>query len=68
MTTSDEIRHALQQIIDPELGIDIIALNMIRDIEIQNHTVRLTFVLTTLKCPHSEKINSTSRRNSAGTT
>ena len=56
MTTIDEILSALKKVTDPELGTDIVTLHMIRDIEIQNQTVRLTFVLTTLKCPYSEQL------------
>jgi Mrp family chromosome partitioning ATPase len=56
MITIDEILAALEKVTDPELGTDIVTLHMIRDIEIQNQTVRLTFVLTTLKCPYSEQL------------
>lgn len=56
MLTSNDILDTLKNVMDPELGTDIVTLRMIRDIEIEEHTVRLTFVLTTLKCPYSEQL------------
>ena len=49
MTT--DIRTALKQVIDPELGIDIVALGMVRGIERTGDKATVAIVLTTMSCP-----------------
>jgi ATP-binding protein involved in chromosome partitioning len=47
MITEDQVREALQGVIDPELGRNLIESGMIRDIRIEDRRVRFTLVLTT---------------------
>ncbi len=49
--TREQVLAALRQVQDPELGRDIVSLNMVRDVEIEGDTVRFTVVLTTPACP-----------------
>ena len=49
--TSDQIVEALRIVQEPDLGSDIISLNMVRDIDIRNNDVSFTLVLTTPACP-----------------
>ena len=52
MPTQDEIRAALQRVIDPELRRSIVELGMVRSIEVaQDGTVDVTVSLTTAGCP-----------------
>jgi ATP-binding protein involved in chromosome partitioning len=51
MVTREAIIEALRQVQEPELGRDLVTLNMVRDIEMEDDTVRLTIVLTTPACP-----------------
>jgi ATP-binding protein involved in chromosome partitioning len=52
MTTTDQIRRALEQVIDPELRQSIVELGMVRSIEIsQDGEVDVTVSLTTAGCP-----------------
>lgn len=51
MVTRDAVIEALRQVQEPELGQDLITLNMVRDIEVEGDAVRLTVVLTTPACP-----------------
>ena len=46
-----DIRTALKQVIDPELGIDIVALGMVRGIERKGDKATIAIVLTTMSCP-----------------
>jgi metal-sulfur cluster biosynthetic enzyme len=48
---SMDIRTALKQVIDPELGIDIVALGMVRGIERKGDKATIAIVLTTMSCP-----------------
>ncbi|NOY99659.1 MAG: Mrp/NBP35 family ATP-binding protein [Chloroflexi bacterium] len=56
MTTIADILQALQPVQDPELRRSVVDLGMIRDVEIEDHNVRLTLALTTLACPLSDSL------------
>lgn len=51
-----EILDALKRVIDPELGRDIVSLNMISDIKVCDSTVSFKFTLTTPACPIRDKL------------
>src|SRR5215213_3864373 len=54
--TQDEILKALGTVQEPDLGKDLVTLNMVRDIEINGNDVSFTVVLTTPACPLKEVI------------
>ncbi len=49
--TIDQITEALKNVQEPDLGSDIISLNMVKDIVINGNDVSFTLVLTTPACP-----------------
>jgi len=49
--TEQQIKSALSQVIDPDLGKDLVTLNMIDDIRVEGNKVSFTLVLTTPACP-----------------
>ena len=51
MMTNEEIRKALSNVQEPDLGQDLITLNMVQDLKITGNTVSFTLVLTTPACP-----------------
>ncbi len=55
MTESD-ILSALSNVQEPDLGQDIVTLNMVKDIEIQGDSVSFTVILTTPACPLKDMI------------
>jgi len=54
--SKSDILNALSTVNDPDLKRDLVSLNMIKDVEVSEHTVSFTVVLTTPACPLKEKI------------
>ena len=54
--TKDNVLKALSTVQEPELGKDLVTLNMVRDIEIEGNYISFTVVLTTPACPLKELI------------
>ena len=46
------VRAALRMVEDPEMGIDVVRLGLIRDIRVDGEDVRIVMVLTSPFCPY----------------
>lgn len=46
----------LHAVIDPELGVDIVELGLLRDVIIKNNSIWVMFTVTTPACPLSNYI------------
>jgi ATP-binding protein involved in chromosome partitioning len=54
--TQEDVLSALGTVQEPDLGRDLVTLNMVRDVEIEGNYVSFTVVLTTPACPLKETI------------
>ncbi len=54
--TQEDVLKALSNVQEPDLGKDLVTLNMVKDIQIQGMDVSFTVVLTTPACPLKEMI------------
>jgi metal-sulfur cluster biosynthetic enzyme len=55
-TTNPELvkpaREKLSEVVDPEIGMNIIQLGLVRDLSVENGIARLKMILTTPFCPY----------------
>jgi metal-sulfur cluster biosynthetic enzyme len=51
MATKDDVVEALRQVEDPELGMDIVDLGLLYEVEIDGPKVKVTHTLTSMGCP-----------------
>jgi serine O-acetyltransferase len=62
----NEIRDALREVIDPEVGIDIVDLGLIKEIRVKGTSVEIDMVLTCKTCPLSDHLSEQVRRRALG--
>ena len=51
MVTKDDVFEALHQVEDPELGMDIVELGLMYDVEVEGPSVKVLHTLTSMGCP-----------------
>ena len=56
MITKEAVYAAIETVIDPEVGFDIVALGLIYDVKIDTKQVFVTMTLSTKGCPLHELI------------
>lgn len=54
--TEKDVRAALKTVKDPELGLDLVVLGLIYDIDVQDANVKATISLTSPFCPVAGQI------------
>ncbi|MBI5643232.1 MAG: iron-sulfur cluster carrier protein ApbC [Deltaproteobacteria bacterium] len=58
--TEAAVLDALRTVMDPELGKDLVTLNMIRDIRVEGANVKFNLMLTTMACPLKKELETNS--------
>ena len=56
------LRDALREVVDPELGMSIVELGLIRQIDFQPDLTDLTMIMTTPFCPYGPALIEQTRR------
>jgi len=62
MITEDQVREALKQVEDPEIGLNIVDLGLVYDVEIDGTRVHIRMTLTSPGCPVGPQLLSGSKR------
>lgn len=65
-TLEEEVLESLKNVIDPELGINIVDLGLVYDVAIDDRTLRVEYTLTTMGCPIGPLIESQMRQMVSG--
>lgn len=48
-----DVMQALREVVDPELGLNIVELGLIRDVQIREEGAHIVMILTTPFCPYA---------------
>jgi metal-sulfur cluster biosynthetic enzyme len=57
VVTVDDVTEALRQVFDPELGLDIVELGLLYDVQIVGDAVTVIYSLTSIGCPAGPLLN-----------
>ncbi|HUS94214.1 MAG TPA: metal-sulfur cluster assembly factor [Patescibacteria group bacterium] len=52
VSKEEEILEALRTVIDPEIGLNVVELGLIREMELDESNTKITMILTTPFCPY----------------
>lgn len=58
----DALLEALRVVIDPEIGMNVIELGLVRDVDIQETNAHITMIMTTPFCPYAPQLLEQTRR------
>lgn len=56
MVTEEQAREALKQIEDPEIGLNIVDLGLVYEVEVDGSTINVRMTLTSPACPVGPQI------------
>jgi metal-sulfur cluster biosynthetic enzyme len=58
----DRAYEALRKVVDPEIGLNVVELGLIRELEITDDHAHVVMILTTPFCPYGPQLLEQSRR------
>ena len=61
MTMEERIREALREVMDPEIGINIVDLGLVYNLDVRDNAVHIQLTMTTQACPLHEYIAESAR-------
>lgn len=69
----EEIMESLRQVIDPEIGLNVVELGLIRELEFdEDNNTHITMIMTTPFCPYApqliEQVRQTTNNVTGGST
>jgi metal-sulfur cluster biosynthetic enzyme len=58
----EPLRENLRQVIDPEIGLNVIELGLVRDVVVADTSANVTMIMTTPFCPYAPALLEMSRK------
>ena len=58
----ETLRENLRQVMDPEIGLNVIELGLVRDVVVADDSANITMVMTTPFCPYAPALLEMSRK------
>ncbi len=62
----EEFKKALREVVDPEIGLNIVELGLVRDLIIEDDQARMVMILTTPFCPYGPALLDMARQKAEG--
>jgi metal-sulfur cluster biosynthetic enzyme len=59
---AQDLKETLREVVDPEIGLDIIQLGLVRDVVIDDGSAKLKMILTTPFCPYGPALLDMTRK------
>jgi metal-sulfur cluster biosynthetic enzyme len=56
------VMNALREVLDPEIGLNVVELGLVRDLAIEDEKAHLVMIMTTPFCPYAPQLLEASRR------
>lgn len=62
LNREDEVYEALRKVVDPEIGLNVVELGLIRELDLREDSAHLVMILTTPFCPYGPQLLEQARR------
>ena len=59
--SAEKVREALRTVMDPEIGLSVVELGLVRDLTIQDSSQHVTMIMTTPFCPYGPALLESTR-------
>ncbi len=60
--SEEGLLEALRVVIDPEIGMNVVELGLVRDVELSDERAHVTMIMTTPFCPYAPQLLEQTRR------
>src|SRR5258708_16163041 len=67
IVTEEDVRNALRQVVDPEIGMDVIMLGLIKSVDLKPDQAHVEMLMTTPFCPYAPQLLEQVRRTTQET-
>jgi metal-sulfur cluster biosynthetic enzyme len=63
----EQVRTALREVLDPEIGLSVVELGLIREIHVEDDRMHIIMLMTTPFCPYAPQLLEMTRRKAQDT-